>query len=419
MSNEKKTFLNSNLYNRLYENASAEWAIDHIDDSEEKLECSLCGQKGTKKKFYLRNKFNGTILNVGSSCIVNFKDIRDSNGKTAAEVSREWEKQQKRKMLNDKYPGIIKKIDDWNKVIDEIPTIILYKYEQEYNKIYKNISDLYKKYMKSKKFDEVTAQEINDQVCIGDSCLQKINDDISKKKGNEWYITKDIKEWCLKNREENKITIEFLKEDGIVKWRSACRIFEVNLVKKVISKLKNVYANSKILIKDYNESNNSIIINIKDGTSYVANIDLECKYDTFMKELGEVVFNQNEIVEGYRNYVVGNSKINANSSVDSAVAKMQFLIGNRGLKIVKWDMDYNEIIASEDCKQFFIVNAKQTVNDFIRYVFSNKLSKENVDEINKYVIKNGEKVTKEEYENRLKDREKAEKVMQVDYSNFV
>lgn len=82
-------------------------------------------------------------------------------------------------------------------------------------------------------------------------------------------------------------------------------------------------------------------------------------------------------------------------------------------------MDYNEIIFSKDNKQFFIVNAKRTVNHFIKYVFSNSLTKESLDEIFKYVIKYGEKLSKEEYDNRLKDREKAEKAMQVDYSNFV
>lgn len=46
---------------------------------------------------------------------------------------------------------------------------------------------------------------------------------------NEWYITKDIKEWCYKDKESNKIVIDFLRKDGLLKWRSICRIYEKNL----------------------------------------------------------------------------------------------------------------------------------------------------------------------------------------------
>ena len=164
LEDKHQTFLTSSLYKNLYKNASDEWKIDHLDDTEEKLECSLCGQKDTKKKFYIKNKINNTMLNVGSTCINNFMDIRDINGKTVAEVNKEWERQQRIKVLNDKYPGIIEKIDNWNKKIEEIPTIINGNSEYEFDRLYNQIQELYNKFIKKKKSDLAIANKINELV---------------------------------------------------------------------------------------------------------------------------------------------------------------------------------------------------------------------------------------------------------------
>ncbi len=88
-----------------------------------------------------------------------------------------------------------------------------------------------------------------------------IYQDIDNKSNNEWFITKEIKEWCYKDRYKNTIVIGFLKEDGVVKWRSACRIYESNFIKKVIKKFESILNNSNIEIIDYNEKNNDLIIN--------------------------------------------------------------------------------------------------------------------------------------------------------------
>ena len=46
----------------------------------------------------------------------------------------------------------------------------------------------------------------------------------------DWCITKEIKEWCLKNNANRAISM--LREDRRIRFRSAYMILEKNLMKK-------------------------------------------------------------------------------------------------------------------------------------------------------------------------------------------
>ncbi len=419
LDNSQKTFLKSSLYKDLYKNASDEWNIDHLDESEEKLSCSLCGQKDTKKKYYIKNKITGKMLNVGSTCISNFKDIRDINGKTATEISQEWEMQQRKKALNDKYNGIVEKIDNWNKKIDEIPTIINGQLEGEYDRVYSKIQDLYNKFIKNRKIDYELARKINDLVCKGETILEKIYIDIDSKKNNEWKITKEIKEWCYNDKEKNNIVISFLKQDGVLSWRSACRILEINLVNKIIEKFKVIFDNSNIFIVGYNDKYNTITINIRDGNAYVAKIDLECSYPKFVQEYGGLIFKDENKYNNQKQFVIENSTIIEPTSIDMSISNIKYLLNKSDLRIHNWNENYNEIVFTESNKDYIIINAKEFINKFIKYVYIRKLSETEYDSLKKYIISNGEKISREDYNSRIETREKAEKATQVDYSKFV
>lgn len=419
LDNSQKTFLKSSLYKDLYKNASDEWNIDHLDESEEKLECSLCGQKDTKKNYYIKNKISGKMLNVGSTCISNFRDIRDINGKTVKEISKEWEIQQRKKALNDTYNGIVEKIDNWNKKIDEIPTIIDGQLEEEYDRVYIKIQDLYSKFIKNRKIDFELAKKINDLVYRGEEILEKIYKDIDSKKNNEWNITKEIKEWCYKDRDRNNIVIGFLKKDGVLGWRSACRIYEINLVNKIVGKFKAIFNNSNIFIIGYNEKYNTITINIRDGNAYVARIDLECSYPKFVQEYGGLIFEDETKYNNQKQFVIENSTIIESASIDMSISNIKHLFNKSNLRIHSWNENYNEIVFTENNKDYIIINAKGFVNKFIKYVYASKLTETEYDSLKKYIINNGEKISKEDYNSRIETREKAEKAMQVDYNKFV
>ncbi|MBP3502177.1 MAG: hypothetical protein J6K42_01695 [Clostridia bacterium] len=317
------------------------------------------------------------------------------NGKTATQLNKEWERQQRKKALNDKYPGIINKIDDWNEKFEKIPTVVKGDIEIKYDKLYSEIKKEYKKFLRSSKIENGIADKINELVCEGEKIINEVYNDIDKKKNNEWYITKEIKDWCYRDREKNKVTIDFLKQDGIINWKSSCRIYEKNLVNKIIEKLKLKFNGvSQILIQRYNESNNTIVINIVDGNRYVAGINLECQYNCFLSEFGNIIFEG----EGYtneKNFVIRNSKIIDRFSINKAILNFRYLLDKNNVKIYKWDIEYNEIAFLDDDK-FIIVGAKEFVNNFRMCTFKRILSQEDVNNILKYLKNSGKKIGKEE-----------------------
>ncbi|MDO5557642.1 MAG: hypothetical protein Q4G05_05335 [Clostridia bacterium] len=418
LDNKNITFLESSLFDGMCDNALKEWEIDTLKEDEEILECSLCGEKNTKKKFYIKNKLSGKELNVGSTCIKSFGNIKNKNGNTIDQIIREWEKEQKKKVLNDRYNGIIQKIDRGYIMIDKIPTIINAQFEKEYYEISERIQTLYDRFIKNKKEDFELGNEINSLVCKRDDLLDKIHKDIELKKKSGWYITKEIKEWCFKDRERNGIVIGFLKEDGRVRWRSACRIYEINFVNVIIEKFRNIFKNSEIDIVRFNQNNNTIIMRIKDEKPYISKIGLECNYNTFMEEYGDMIFSGEKILEGEREFVISNSKIKDNSSINSSILNIRYLLVKSIIKIYEWDIEFNEVVFILNKNEYYIVRIKEFLNDFIELVFIKELSRIDLIRIEMYILKKGEKVNKEECDNRIKVRKKVDKLMNMDYSKF-
>lgn len=420
LKEEEKEFLKSSLFTDFYKTICKEWEMVDLIDDDKKIECSLCGQKDTKKKYYIKNKLNGTVLNVGSTCINNFDDIKGANGKTRQEIEKEWKIQNRDKLLNQRYPGIIGKMDQWSKKIEEIPTIIMGNLEEEYFSISKRAFELREKFRKENKVNYDIAKEINNLVIKGENVLDKIYKDIAKKKNSEWFITKEIKQWCNIN-DIDKTTETFLKQDGLITWRSACRIYEPNLVEKIIEKLKKIFDNSKILIRNFDYKRNGIVININDGNIYNNRIDLVCSYNDFMSEYGGIIFESKIELTDEKQFVIEHSKIVDDYSFDISASNLKHLLRKYSLNIDSWNLDYNEIIFIEYIKTkgivYKILDLKKFINDFLNYIFKTHLNENELEKIKKY-IQNSSTMTEKEYKDILERREKEEKAMQVDYSKF-
>ena len=422
LENKQKEFLEATLFNDFYTTACKEWELTDIIDDDKEIECSLCGQKDTKKKFYIKNKLNGTILNVGSTCINNFDDIRSIDGKTRSEIEKEWKDRKRDSFLNEKYPGIINKMDQWGRKIEELPTIIREDLEVKYFSISKQAKDLRDKFRKASKIDNTIADKINDLVIQGEEILNDINRDIDQKKTSEWFITKEIKEWYYKNN--NDSTLEsFLKEDGLIKWRSACRIYEPNFVEKIIEKLRKVFEKTDIKIKEFNSNRKTIIININDRNIYSSRINLECSYNRFMGEYGGTIFENEFDFQNEKQFVIENSNIVDDYSLNISVRNLKHLLSKYSLNIKNWDLEFNEITFAEyntEKKNMYrIINLKKFINSFISLLYKNNLKEDEILKVKEYIKNNSSIMSEEEYKETLDRRERQEKAMQVNYNKFV
>ncbi len=417
----KKEFFTSSLFKNFYKTVCKEWEmIDLIDDSKS-LECSLCGQKDTKKKYYIKNKLNGTVLNVGSTCINNFDDISGIDGKSRQEIEKEWKIRNRDKYLNEKYPGIISKIDNWSKNINQIPTIIKGDFEKKYFSILQEISELHEKFRKKTTIDDNIAKKIDDLVNKGEHLLEHIHKDVESKKDNEWFISKEVKEWVYNN--DNKTLETFLKEDGLITWRSAYRIYESNLVGKIINKLKTIFNESTISIMKFDTQTNSIIININDGNIYTNRINLSCPYSKFLSEFGNTIFEIDSTFDNEKNFVIENSQIIDDTSLNMSISNLKHIFKKYNLNINSWNIDYNEIVfihyISKSNISYKVLNLKKFVNNFLSFIFKSSLTENEIQNIKHYIKHNSSSRTPKEYTEILERRKQQEKATQIDYSKFM
>ena len=418
---EKQSFFNSNLFNRLYKAASKEWVIVDCVEDEEKKECTLCGQKDTTKKYYIRNKINNKEMNVGSTCVDKIDDIRSIDGKTKEEIEKEYMLRKKEQILNNLHNGLVEKIDNLNKEFEKIPTVVEEKYENKYNSYVKDIQDLYEKYRKKAKVDKKIIEDIYILTLECDKIIEKIYQDIENKKDNEWYINENIAKWCYyENKDKN--LVKFLKEDGIIIQRSACRIYERNFINKIIGKLQKIFIDSDIIIIDYDERDKKIIFNIDKTNIYNNRIELKCSYNIFLQEYVDKVFADEKIKRissEERKFLIKNSTISENS-VNIAMRNLKYILEKNNIVVETWDNNYNELVIrkSVNSNLLQILSLKEFILKNKNEVFENKLDELKVKEIKKYIQNNSREVKEEEYNNMITERIKKEEKLKNSY-NFV
>ena len=367
----QKSFLDSSAYDELYKTACNEWFIYNIVDNEQELECALCGEKKNKKKYYIKNRKNGEILNIGSTCIENFRDIRDKNGKTIKQLDKEFLTRAREEKLNN--------------------------LEKKYNEKYSKIKTIYEKYKKNKKLDTKLAYEINDLLNKGDEIFELIHKDIDEKRKDEWYISKEIKDWCYKNYDDNVNTINFLKRDGVIKLRSAWRITESNLVNKVVEKFNRIFIQYNTKIVKYNNQNRKVIFNIETRNKYTKQINLEYSYKDLLINYGEEIFEKKLVInETSIEQIIIDSNINDVTSLNRALECIKNLTNN--VEIKKCDFDYNELIIKlcRDNENYYKINAKRCINYFKENIYNNKFIEN--DKITTYLNKNSEIISTIDYD---------------------
>lgn len=422
LSKEQMSFLNSNLFKDLYKTASDEWNIIDLIENEEEMICSLCGKEKNKRKYFIKNLYTETVLNVGSTCIDNFRDIRSVNGKSKAELEKEFKLQSRRNLINEKYPGIIQKIDDWNKRWHEIPTIVDIKKEEEYEKIYAELQKNYNKFIKSAKVESKVLEKINKFVQEGDKIINEVYEEIHKNQNNEWYINKEIKKWCFSNSNENRVLIGFLQKDGEIKPRSLPRIYETNFIDKVVNKFKIKFENSDLKIKDFVEKDKSLIVNIKDVKNlYNSRIDLSCLYRDFASEYCDELYGiekKEKIL--VKDFVLKHSKIVKNvTSIETSLENLKSKLRNNSYKILEYDIYYNQLIFRNGIDKVSIVELEEFLNNSIEYIFKDKLREEEINKINSDIKQKCKDMTTEEYKEMIERRKSADNALKTNYSNFV
>lgn len=397
-SNEQKILLEGTLYDELYKNSSNEWEqYDYKEfyDKNERPYCSLCGEHNVQKAFYIQNKKNKKVFVVGSTCIDTYKDLHSRDGKSLKEIKKSSLIQSKKLNLNNKYPGIIDKIENWNKFIKDLPIYVSQKLEDEYNSVYIKLNNLYQMYLKTsnKRKTNELSEQIYTLVNNGDKLKKEMLMYIENNKKEKWNITPKIKKWCENNTATKPK--KFLMEDGRVTFRSAYYIHEEELMQKIVNEFNNHFKLSKF--RDISLAYNKKCVLLKSLRNN--NIILEYDYTTLLDKYGEQLFNNESFYIDF-NDLLNNSRIEDYNSLNYCSIQLGIYCNKTGISLLSDDTDLEKDTINFllfDDNIVYTLSLKDMVNNFKELYYKNKISYLEKQQIKQYVL-DGQNQSKEKYE---------------------
>lgn len=140
------TFNKSNLINAVIK----EWYAERVgkEDPTQRAKCGLCNTPN-KYIFYIRNRKNNILLNVGSYCITKFPDIEGyvEQKQSLKEIKRQQDIIKRRTDFHNSFPDADKYIKSADNFFSEFPILLPYDIYTELDSIIKRMRLIYSMYI--------------------------------------------------------------------------------------------------------------------------------------------------------------------------------------------------------------------------------------------------------------------------------
>lgn len=396
-TDEQKALIDGELYQTLYKNSSDEWHIEMYEDLSKKDEdaiCALCGEKKMKYGYYLKNSRNKKTILVGSTCVETYKDWKTVDGRNLKDLKKERLRNMRMLQLDEKSTGINDEIVKWRDYENSLPIFVSKNLIEEYSNVFYKLNSIYETYLSTR--NNSKAKELKDNILKliekGRKIKEKMHKCVDEYSNIDWCITKEIKEWCLKNNANRAISM--LREDRRIKFRSAYFIFEKNLMKKIMEIIKIYMEEQNMILKNINFDNNMIYYYVNSNKNIIWNI----KYKDIIELYGERVFDE-EYQKVDVNKAIECSTISDTSSIEEAISIIDFLLRDTEFNLINEDVDItkNEAYFYDKKKGIYLkIELMEFVNKFKKYIVKSKLNNNEKEEII-HEINNGYSYTKDEY----------------------
>jgi hypothetical protein len=351
-----------------------EWIGDHrpveiINDESQRKRCSLCDQPNNKWVYNIKNKVNGSKMNVGSTCIGEFPTIELMKGKTRTQLEKEAEKLSRMESLALKFPGIEKMLEQWESNVYSFEILIPNKLEQPYLEIGKKIGELKDKYL-NKKVDEEVFCEIEGLLLECKKYLEDMEEYVEEYKKERYVATNKIVSW-LKLKGDLQ-TLETLKETGFITYITAPKIHERSFLEKVAEDMNNYFADLGLELTDLDYYQNGFVIKPFVDKSF----RLICPFGNFLSYFSWILFGEKQTAAINIKNIFKVSDIYDKSSVELAMNELKKVLKqSRSLFSVRIDKytDYYEenIIDIYDKRKdiVWVVNLKKFLREFKSVAF--------------------------------------------------
>jgi len=358
-----------NTFGRVLEQASAEWvAVEQgrpmTDLGDDRIPCRLCGTMN-RYVYWIRNKRNGKEINVGSECIKHFGIDVGSEGKSEYQLRREARRLTRRNKISKKFEAVPRIVDTWRRKLREYPVVIPLYLEREYEGVGKRIEQLYRDYVNEKADDAKIDQDMPPLLELWQANVDRIDDHVSEQSSNPFAATRAIANW-LERRDAQRCII-WLKEDGEVKWRTACRIAEPAFLEAITASLDELLSTigARIVRADPSKQGYAIaLVNLRGPLLFVRHADL-------LTHFGAPIFNEKTLLPLTTQNIVEKGEVSKDrESLIRASMTLQRMLRGAKLRLHEFDVAFDEAyLYDAQSKDYIRVSLRCLVDELKEFLF--------------------------------------------------
>lgn len=307
----------------LMEITNKEWFIERDDneDPTQKTKCGLCNRPN-KYIFYIRNRLNGNLLNVGSKCMTNFPEIEGYTEykKRIAQIQKGQKIVQRRNEFYSKFPDYEILISNAEKYFSHLPILLPYNIYKNLDEVIKRMRIISSKYINDgkKPFDSnKDSFELFDLAVVQFNKLKSDADVFVNNNENTLFICKREEiDWLVSNNKFDLLK-QIAENNGIYTLNTLQQMCSVNFVKNNLNKFNDKNLSELVKMENLNESN---IIFSFNKFGYEPPLTFSVKISDFMQNIGA-----NCIINN--NYSYSSDEILELSTIDNTYNNLSSILG--------------------------------------------------------------------------------------------
>lgn len=288
LNNMSKAALTRNK-RTLMENVIKEWYAERVSEEEpnKKVHCGLCNTPN-KYLYYIRNRKNNTLLNVGSHCITKFPGLEGyiEQKKQLSEILKGHQVVVRRNQFYAEFPNAEDTIADAENFFSTLPILLPYTLYTDLQNIITKMRLIYVKYVQEGKKPYNSAYSSFELFKLSLEQYQTYQTDaknfIQKNRNNPLMCRRSEINWLLANNKE-KLLREISENNGVYTKDTLKYITSFDFVKK---QSHNIFEHNTSEIAEFTKIDNSgIYIQIK-KIGYSPNLVFRMSIEKFMSTLG-------------------------------------------------------------------------------------------------------------------------------------
>lgn len=326
---------------RVVQAAELEWKGNPIPSyiEDDYAVCQLCGNNRNKKVYIITNTLNGNQLNIGSSCIDKFSELKKISKDGTARSKKATDKIKRVQIVIERFGDLEENIRDWEKPLLALPIVLPSNIEDRYIQIGNEIKDLYNKYINGS-IDAGRLAVIQLKLSEAEAELAKIQKYAESHKNDPLAIPIAIGKW-LKNNRFVRVLSE-IKKQGITP-NLAVSIQEPGFMNRIAERV-NSEKNLACRPADIG-IRGGYILQIKQHPS----VKLQVLHADLVRALGNTIYEGEINIENILYYCKPND---VNSQLEIASLSKR-VIGD--MRLYQINPDTDQIILQKDTEDAYVI----------------------------------------------------------------